>query len=130
MENHRCNIPRGKVVGGSSVLNYMIFTRGNHRDYDHWADMGNTGWSYRDVLPYFKKSEDIVIPELMGDSTYHRRGGYLTISYPPFHSKMGRAFVEAGMEMGEPYIDYNGRFQTGVSYHQVIIYFYLALSNM
>lgn len=120
MEHQQCKIPRGKVVGGSSVLNYMIFTRGNRRDYDHWARTGNSGWAYRDVLPYFKKSEDVVIPDLVFDKTYHHTGGLLTVSNPPFRSPLGKAFVSAGMENGQPYVDYNGRYQTGFSFHQVI----------
>lgn len=84
MVNHQCNIPRGKVMGGSSVLNYMIFTRGNRRDYDAWEAAGNPGWGSKEALHYFMKSEDIQIPEMMRDTKNHHRGGYLTISHPPF----------------------------------------------
>lgn len=62
--NKSCNYPRGKVLGGSSVLYSMHMTRGNSWDYDNWAKMGNPGWSWLDVLPYFKKSEDLKIPHV------------------------------------------------------------------
>lgn len=120
MDRQRCRIPRGKVMGGSSVLNYMIFTRGNHRDYDYWDNnLGNKGWSYQNVLPYFKKSEDIDIPNMMSDNKYHNQGGYMTVSNPPFVTPLGQAFVQAGLETGQGYVDYNAATQPGFAYHQV-----------
>lgn len=78
MHYDKCNWPRGKVLGGSSVLNAMLYIRGNKRDYDRWESLGNEGWGYEDVLPYFKKSEDMKIEELKNDQ-YHGTGGYLSV---------------------------------------------------
>lgn len=118
MDNSQCNWPRGKVMGGSSVLNYMIYTRGNHRDFDNWASKGNEGWSFADVLPYYKKIENFTIPEYQ-DPKYHSNDGYLTIGYAPFHTKLAESIVKASEEYGMNYVDYNGATQTGVSYLQV-----------
>ncbi|XP_071448675.1 glucose dehydrogenase [FAD, quinone]-like [Hetaerina americana] len=117
MEGGRCNWPRGKVIGGSSVLNYMVYTRGNKLDYDSWAQAGNHGWSFQDVLPYFRKAEDMQIPGL-GNSYYHHRGGPVTVSHPRYHTPLATAFVSAGMEKGYLVNDYNGGIQTGFSYIQ------------
>lgn len=108
----RCNWPRGKVIGGSSVLNYMLYVRGNRKDYDHWAKKGNYGWSYDEVLPYFLKSEDNRNPYL-ANTPYHRAGGLLTIQESPWRTPLATTFVEAGVEMGFENRDANGEFQTG-----------------
>jgi len=92
----RCKWPRGKVLGGSSVLNYMLYVRGNKRDYDLWASEGNTGWTYDDVLPYFKKSEDNRNPYIAANTDYHSTGGYLTIQEPAYRTPMVTAFVQGG----------------------------------
>ncbi|XP_050069152.1 glucose dehydrogenase [FAD, quinone]-like [Anopheles maculipalpis] len=114
--NNQCRFPRGKVMGGSSVINYMIYTRGNRRDYDTWAAMGNTGWSYRDVLPYFKKLEQSVVPD--ANPKYAGQNGPVTVSYPNYRSNVARAFVRANIETGVPYVDYNGPNQLGTSFIQ------------
>ena len=95
----RCSWPRGKVLGGSSVLNYMLYVRGNRRDYDSWEQMGNYGWGYDDVLPYFIKSEDNRNPYL-AESPYHGVGGYLTVQEAPYKTPLATAFVEGGVELG------------------------------
>ena len=112
MAGGRCNWPRGKVVGGSSVLNYMLYLRGSKKDYDHWEELGNQGWSYKDALYYFKKSEDNTNPYL-ANTPYHGTGGLLTVGESPFHTPLAAAFVEAGVEMGYENRDLNGEKQTG-----------------
>ncbi|XP_076181308.1 glucose dehydrogenase [FAD, quinone] [Ptiloglossa arizonensis] len=112
MEHARCNWPRGKVIGGSSVLNYMLYLRGNKRDYDTWEQQGNPGWGSRDVLYYFKKSEDNQNPYLAG-TPYHSTGGYLTVQEAPWHTPLAAAFVQAGQEMGYENRDINGEQHTG-----------------
>ncbi|KRT86271.1 FAD dependent oxidoreductase, partial [Oryctes borbonicus] len=117
MDNNQCHFPRGKVVGGSSVLNYMLYSRGHHKDFDKWAEMGNTGWSYEEVLPYFKKVENFQIPAMFNE-TYHGKNGYLSVTNPPFHTKIAASLVKAGTEMGWNYVDYNGRNMVGISFSQ------------
>ncbi|XP_055912543.1 glucose dehydrogenase [FAD, quinone] [Eupeodes corollae] len=112
MVNNRCNWPRGKVLGGSSVLNYMLYVRGNRYDYDHWESLGNPGWGYDDILKYFKKSEDNRNPYL-ANNPYHGKGGLLTVQESPWHSPLVAAFVEAGNELGYENRDINGEQQTG-----------------
>ncbi|XP_039305528.1 uncharacterized protein LOC105194944 [Solenopsis invicta] len=112
MENGRCNWPRGKVLGGSSVLNYMLYLRGNKRDYDIWEQQGNPGWGSRDVLHYFKKSEDNQNPYLVR-TPYHANGGLLTVQEAPWHTPLAAAFVQAGQQMGYENRDINGEFQSG-----------------
>lgn len=109
-----CAYPRGHCIGGSSTLNFMAYVRGNRHDYDAWASLGNPGWNYRDVLPYFLKSEDNRIPYLK-NSIYHRRGGQLTVEQGNYHTELQQAFIEAGRELGFGVRDYNGEHQTGIA---------------
>jgi choline dehydrogenase-like flavoprotein len=90
----------------------MLYVRGNAKDYDRWAALGNDGWRYREVLPYFKKSEDMRIDEHI-DSPYHGRGGPLTVEEFAHRSRISRAFLAAGREMGYEVSDLNGEKQTG-----------------
>ncbi|XP_051160394.1 glucose dehydrogenase [FAD, quinone]-like [Leptopilina boulardi] len=115
MNGKSCNWPRGKVLGGSSVLNAMLYVRGNRRDYDNWQNFGNPNWNYENVLPYFKKSEDIKIPELI-KSPYHQTGGYLTIERFNYKSPIANYFLRAGQEMNYEILDVNGEKQTGFTY--------------
>ncbi|XP_050677579.1 glucose dehydrogenase [FAD, quinone]-like [Leptidea sinapis] len=112
MDGGRCNWPRGKVLGGSSVLNYMLYLRGNKRDYDAWESQGNTGWGYNNVLYYFKKSEDNQNP-FLAKTPYHSTGGYLTVAEAPYHTPLVSSFIESGLEMGYSNRDINGENQTG-----------------
>ncbi|GLH01008.1 hypothetical protein R5R35_006258 [Gryllus longicercus] len=112
LKGGRCNWPRGKVLGGSSVLNYMLYVRGNHHDYDHWEALGNPGWGAREALRYFKKSEDNRNPYL-ARTKYHSSGGYLTVQESPWRTPLAIAFVQAGTELGYQNRDINGEEQTG-----------------
>lgn len=115
-----CFMPRGKVLGGSSVLNFLIYQRGHPEDYNDWARMGNEGWSYNEILPYFKKSENIRISELK-NSTFHGTGGYLDIDYSSFSSPLQTAFKEAGEQLGYEWNDPNGEKVIGFSKPQATI---------
>jgi len=90
---------RGKTLGGSSSINGMMYVRGDSSDYDRWAAEGNTGWSYAEVLPYFKKSEN---NETYGDSEFHGAGGSLNVAELIDPSQYSRAFVEAAVQAGYP----------------------------
>ncbi|WP_417773618.1 GMC family oxidoreductase [Stappia sp.] len=105
--------PRGKVLGGSSSLNGMIYVRGDRSDYDGWAALGNEGWDYESVLPYFKKSEDYD----KGANAYHGAGGLLHVTSEFEPHPVTRAIVEAAVEAGYPLNeDTNGETQLGVAY--------------
>ena len=93
----------------------MLYVRGNKRDYDRWAAEGNTGWSFDDVLPYFKKSEDNRNPYVAANTKYHSTGGYLTIQEPAFRTPLLTAFIEGGVEMGYNNVDSNAAQQTGIT---------------
>jgi choline dehydrogenase len=102
--------PRGKVLGGSSSVNAMVYIRGVPSDYDLWAQLGNRGWSWDGVLPYFKKSESYQ----PGPDAYHGGGGPLKVSRPGIEGPLNAAWVEAGQQAGYPYTsDFNGASQEG-----------------
>jgi len=109
--------PRGKTLGGSSSINGMMYIRGDRSDYDGWAAQGNGGWSYADVLPYFKKSEN---NEFWGANAYHGAGGPLNVADVMEPSVYARAFVAAGVQAGHrPNPDFNGDHLLGVGLTQV-----------
>lgn len=142
MKDKRCCWTRGKVIGGSSVLNTMLYIRGNRRDFDQWAQFGNPGWSYEEILPYFRKSEDQRNPYLARNTRYHGTGelhncklltsaliatlpppspipgGLWTVQDSPYNTPIGPAFLQAGEEMGYDIVDVNGAQQTGFGFYQ------------
>ncbi|GAB6023009.1 hypothetical protein CHUAL_007099 [Chamberlinius hualienensis] len=104
---------RGKVLGGSSSINDMIYIRGNHKDYDNWASLGNERWSWKDVLPYFLKSEGNVDSWITNDSSYHNSKGPLTVSEAPYSTEVLSLFLKSGEELGYQIRDVNAQFQSG-----------------
>jgi choline dehydrogenase len=109
--------PRGKTLGGTSSINGMLYVRGNPADYDNWAQMGCRGWTYEEVLPFFKKSETY---RGDGDPEYRSRGGPLIVEDYRTILPLTHAFVEAAKEAGFPFTpDYNARQQEGVAYSQM-----------
>lgn len=111
----RLACPRGKVIGGSSSINGMIYVRGHARDFDHWRDQGATGWGYADVLPYFKRLENWHDGGHGGDPAWRGTDGPLHITRGSRTNPLTRAFVEAGAQAGYGVTgDYNGHRQEGV----------------
>jgi choline dehydrogenase len=118
LEGRKLLWPRGKVLGGSSSINAMIYTRGNPRDYDQWRQMGCRGWSYEDVLPYFKKAE---CSERGGDD-FHGANGPLSVTNKHPDDPLYEAFLEASREAGHDVNpDFNGAVQEGVGFFDCTI---------
>ena len=106
--------PRGKVIGGSSSINGMVYVRGHAKDFDHWAEQGADGWSYADVLPYFKRQESWHDGGHGGDVEWRGKDGPLHVTRGPRENPLFHAFVDAGRQAGYPVTgDYNGRQQEG-----------------
>jgi choline dehydrogenase len=107
--------PRGKVLGGSSSINGLLYVRGQHEDYDRWRQRGNVGWGHDDVLSYFKKAEN----QVRGADAYHGTGGPLSVSDWRHHDPLSEAFVKAAVETGIPFNpDFNGAAQEGAGFFQ------------
>jgi choline dehydrogenase len=107
--------PRGKVLGGSSSINGLLYVRGQHEDYDRWRQRGNTGWGYDDVLPYFRKAEN----QQRGADKYHGAGGPLPVSDWRHADPLSEAFVVAAAQTGIPTNpDFNGASQEGAGFFQ------------
>lgn len=108
--------PRGKTLGGSSAINAMVYTRGNPKDYDHWAELGCTGWGYQDLLPYFKKAEN----NNRGSDDFHGDSGPLQVTDPVSPRPISADFIRAGIAAGLPVNDdFNGPSQVGVGHYQI-----------
>lgn len=107
--------PRGKTLGGSSSINGLLYVRGQKEDFDHWAQLGNKGWGYDDVLPAFKSTES----HEFGETEFHGGDGGLSVSTMRAKSPISEAFIDAAVEMGVPRNDdFNGAEQEGVGYFQ------------
>ena len=115
LNNRRIDWPRGKVLGGSSALNGLLYIRGDKHDYDNWEKLGNKGWSYKEVLPLFKKFEC----QENGEDQYHGVDGELKVSNLRLRRKIADLFIKASEEIGIPFnADCNGEKQEGVGYFQ------------
>ena len=106
--------PRGKTLGGSSSINAMLYVRGHRWDYDHWSSLGNEGWSYDEVLPYFIKAEH----NEEHDNEYHGQNGPLNVTKIRHQPESCDAFVKAGSELYNFNDDFNGENQEGFGYYQ------------
>jgi len=114
-EDHRRGYqPRGKTLGGSSSINAMLYVRGHKWDYDHWADLGNEGWSYKDVLPYFIKAEH----NEEHDNEFHGKNGPLNVSEIRHKNRFVDDFVKAGSSLYKFNEDFNGEDQEGFGFYQ------------
>src|ERR1700759_111155 len=108
----KLSVPRGKLLGGSSAINGMAFVRGQAQDFDTWAQMGNHGWSYGDVLPFFKRMEHYA----GGDDTFRGRAAPTHVPSPPPRLPIFAALIEAAGQAGIPHnSDYNGASQDGIA---------------
>ena len=114
LDGRRLATPRGKVVGGSSSINGMVYVRGHAKDYDHWHESGASGWAYKDVLPYFKRMESWDSGGHGGDPSWRGTDGPLHVSRGPRKNPLFKAFVDAGKQAGYQVTgDYNGEQQEG-----------------
>ncbi|GAB5469539.1 MAG: choline dehydrogenase [Rhodospirillales bacterium] len=115
LKGRRIVQPRGKVLGGSSSINGLLYIRGQHADFDNWRQLGNVGWSFEDVLPYFMRAED----QENGGDAWHGTGGPLAVSNPRDSHPLVEAFIAACESLGLPRNDdFNGATQEGVGYFQ------------
>ena len=122
LNNRRLTTPRGKVLGGSSSINALVYIRGHAKDYDHWQEQGCAGWSYSDVLPYFIKTENNELANSPLSENYHGHEGELYVGNPESGNPMFKAFIKAGEQLGYPRnSDFNGAVQEGFGDFQLNI---------
>jgi choline dehydrogenase len=118
MNNRKLYSPRGKVFGGCSSTNGMVYIRGQKEDYDHWAELGNDQWSFQHVLPFFKKSERCQIDSL--DNNYHGKDGLLDVAEIRYSLDISHRYMDAAVDMGYPRNDdFNGETQEGIGRYHV-----------
>ena len=123
LNNRRLACPRGKVIGGSSSINGMVYVRGHAKDFDHWAESGAEGWSYADVLPYYKRMENWRSGGHGGDKSWRGRKGPLHVTRGKRDNPLFKAFVDAGRQAGyETTDDYNGEKQEGFGPMEQTVY--------
>ncbi len=116
LNNREMWYPQGRLLGGSTSINAMIYIRGNRYDYDRWAELGNDEWGYEQVLPFFRKAEH---NERLNDE-FHSTAGAMNVTEQVSHNELSKAFVRAAQELGLPFIpDFNGATQDGVGYYDV-----------
>jgi len=120
-KNGQCLWHAGKVVGGGSTVNGMLYVRGDREDYDAWERRGNPGWGWKDVLPFFKASEDQLNPYYARDSLHHSVGGPLPVGDVAFKTPLSDAFLNAGKRQGFPVRDINTGNATGFTFMQANI---------
>jgi choline dehydrogenase len=114
--NRSIYCPRGKVLGGSSAINAMLYTRGTPSDYDHWASLGNKGWGYKDILPYFKSTQH----QERGACDFHGTEGELNVAESRSNHPLGETLLQACRQAGyQDNKDFNGAQQEGIGYYQV-----------
>ncbi|HHZ75139.1 MAG TPA: GMC family oxidoreductase [Rhodospirillales bacterium] len=116
MRGRTLHIPRGQTLGGTSTINGMVYARGNHADYDEWSRLGNQGWSWKDVLPYFIKSEN---NEQFGGDGFHGEGGYLNVRHLDAPNPLNNIYLEAAKSLQyQENDDFNGKDQEGIGLYQ------------
>ena len=116
LNNRIINWPRGRVLGGTSAINGLLYVRGQAQDFDTWRQLGNAGWSYEDVLPFFKRAED----QERGDDDFHGSGGPLGVSDVRMTNPFCEAYIKASVAAGIPQTtDFNGADQEGAGYYQL-----------